>query len=156
MFQSAISMPDGGIILDIFFILYCYFQDMYIDHLAIWAFDLERVKEFFLNYFDCTVNEKYVNSEKHFSSYFISFTGGTRIEIMNRPDVLNEERNENDQGLAHLAINVGKRSLVDNLTERIRNDGYIIVSEPRITGDGYYESVILDPEGNRIEILSDQ
>ncbi len=126
---------------------------MNIDHIAIWTYDLEKEKDFFLKYFTCTVNEKYVNSGKHFTSYFITFSGGARIELMNKPTI-DRGRDENAAGLTHIAINVGKREIVDQLTERIGNDGYVVAGMPRVTGDGYYESVILDPEGNRIEILS--
>jgi lactoylglutathione lyase len=126
---------------------------MYIDHIAIWTIDLEKEKDFFLRYFDCRVNEKYINSEKKFASYFITFSGGARIELMSRPDI--EKRSWNDgAGLVHLAIDAGERRSVDELTDRLESDGHTVVSKPRVTGDGYYESVILDPEGNRIEILS--
>jgi len=128
---------------------------MHIDHLAIWTIDLEREKDFFLRYFDCRVNEKYVNSEKQFASYFITFSGGARIELMSRPDI-DRRPGDNGAGLVHFAIDAGERKGVDELTERLKGDGHTVVSEPRVTGDGYYESVILDPEGNRIEILSVQ
>ena len=125
---------------------------MQIDHIAIWTKDLENEKYFFLKYFECTANEKYVNTVKQFSSYFITFEGGLRIELMNRADITAERAGEN-LGIAHLAINAGSREKVDRLTEIFERDGIIVVSKPRITGDGYYESVILDPEGNKIEIM---
>ena len=127
---------------------------MKIDHTAVRVIDLEREKEFFLKYFDCTVNGKYVNPAKQFSSYFITFPGGGRIEIMKRNDISQGNKNES-LGYAHIAINAGTREKVDNLTGMLRKDGMIIESGPRVTGDGYYESVILDPENNRIEILSE-
>jgi len=126
---------------------------MYIDHVAIWVDDLEKEKKFFLKYFDCTVNEKYVNRAKKFSSYFIAFAGGSRIELMNREDI-NGRQNGECLGIAHLAVNGGSREKVEQLTERLDNDGFTIISKPRITGDGYYESVVLDPENNVIEIVS--
>jgi lactoylglutathione lyase len=126
---------------------------MQIDHIAIWTYDLEMEKDFYLKYFDCSVNEKYLNSGKQFASYFITFSGGPRIELMRRPDIRYRKKSDS-LGLAHLAINVGTREKVDNLTESLEKDGIVVGSRPRITGDGYYESVILDPENNVIEILS--
>lgn len=126
---------------------------MHIDHIAIWTINLEEEKEFFLKYFDCTVNEKYINAEKQFASYFITFSGGARIELMKGPGLFRTECGLTP-GLAHFAIGVGERKDVDDLTFRIEKDGHKVVGLPRITGDGYYESVILDPEGNRIELLA--
>ena len=126
---------------------------MKIDHIAIWTKDLENEKDFFLKYFECTANEKYVNPAKQFSSYFITFAGGSGIELMSRADITAERAGET-LGIAHIAINAGTREKVDKLTEIFESDGIIVVSKPRITGDGYYESVILDPEGNVIEIMS--
>lgn len=126
---------------------------MNIDHIGIWVSDLEKEREFFTNYFECTVNYKYVNPDKHFSSYFLSFPEGARIEIMHRTGMSGNPGNE-VTGISHLAVNAGSRINVDKLTERIGRDGFVVAGKPRVTGDGYYESVILDPEGNRIEILS--
>lgn len=127
---------------------------MKIEHLAIWADDLEKMREFYLKYFDMTSNEKYINEKKGFSSYFLSFgEGKARLEIMNRIDIHEEpEKRGFSKGIAHFAISVGGKEAVDQLTERLRNDHYTIESEPRTTGDGYYESVVLDPEGNYVEI----
>ncbi len=127
---------------------------MKIEHLAIWADDLEKMREFYLKYFDMTSNEKYINEKKGFSSYFLSFgEGKARLEIMNRMDIHEEpEKRGFSKGIAHFAISVGGKEAVDQLTERLRNDHYTIESEPRTTGDGYYESVVLDPEGNYVEI----
>ncbi|WP_185290830.1 VOC family protein [Chryseobacterium lactis] len=127
---------------------------MKIEHLAIWADDLEKIREFYLKYFDMTSNEKYINEKKGFSSYFLSFgEGKARLEIMNRMDIHEEpEKRGFSKGIAHFAISVGGKEAVDQLTERLRNDHYTIESEPRTTGDGYYESVLLDPEGNYVEI----
>lgn len=126
---------------------------MHIDHIAIWVDDLENEKSFFLKYFDCSVNEKYVNTTKQFSSYFITFEGGARIELMNRPDIAKERRGEG-HGIAHFAVDAGSREKVDKMTATFLNDGHRVVSGPRVTGDGYYESVVLDPEGNIIELMS--
>ncbi len=127
---------------------------MKIHHTAIWVSNLEREKDFFLRYFDCTVSTKYINRLKKFSSYFITFNDGGRIEIMKRDDISGKEMEEL-LGYAHIALDAGNREEVDNLTDRLLNDGVKIISGPRITGDGYYESVILDPENNRIEIMSE-
>lgn len=123
-----------------------------IDHIAIWVEDLEKMREFYCKYFDGVSNQKYENRVKGFESYFISFNGATRIELMKRKDI--EERIYKEiLGLAHLAFKVGSKEKVNELTEIFRKDGYKIIGEPRTTGDGYYESVILDPEGNRIELV---
>lgn len=128
---------------------------MKIEHLAIWVENLEHMKEFYQNYFEAKAGEIYVNERKQFKSYFLSFgdKGKTRIELMNQEnmDSTHPERGL-QHGLAHFAISVGNRDTVNELTERLRTDGYKVVGEPRTTGDGYYESVILDPEGNRVEI----
>ncbi len=127
---------------------------MKVEHLAIWTKDLEKVKEFYIKYFGMQCSDKYTNTKKNFSSYFLSFKGSeTRIEIMNRPDLKELERKQSmSYGLTHFSISIGGKNKVDELTERFRNDGYKIVGEPRTTGDGYYESVIEDCEGNWVEI----
>ena len=127
---------------------------MKIEHLAIWAENLEDMKNFYVKYFDMHCGEKYHNAKKHFTSYFLSFQGSdTRIELMNRPDITaHGNQKSQTNGLTHFAISVGSKDMVNTLTERLRADRYIIQDEPRITGDGYYESVVLDPEGNLIEI----
>lgn len=123
-----------------------------IDHIAIWVEDLEKMREFYCKYFGGVSNQKYENKIKGFESYFISFNSTTRIELMKRKDI--EERIYKEiLGLAHLAFKVGNKEKADELTEIFRKDGYRIIGEPRTTGDGYYESVILDPEGNRIELV---
>ena len=126
---------------------------MKIEHIAIWTTDLEKMKDFYLQYFDVSANEKYHNPKKKFSSYFLSFKNGARIELMHRPDV-SEILNTPGMnvGLAHFAVSVGSKERVDTLTENLRADGFDILGEPRTTGDGYYESVVSDPEGNQIEI----
>lgn len=127
---------------------------MQIEHIAIWTKDIERLKKFYVDYFDGTAGEKYTNTKKQFQSYFIKFEAGARLEIMQKPtipDNLNDTINEYI-GLIHIAISVGSAEKVNKLTEKLKADGYSVVSEPRHTGDGYYESCILDPDGNRIEI----
>lgn len=130
---------------------------MKIEHLAIWVKDIELMRQFYLTYFDTTSGEKYINPVKQFTSYFIRFNeGGCRIELMHRPDISNiliEKGTE--MGITHFAIAVGSKNDVNELTERLRNDGYTIKGEPRTSGDGYYESVILDPENNVVELLAE-
>jgi len=124
---------------------------MRIEHLAIWVKDLERMKTFYAEYFGAIAGEKYHNPKKGFKSYFVSFEGGARLELMNRIDI-DAPSNDKALGYAHLAISLGSKEKVDLLTERMRSDGYTVFGEARTTGDGYYESVVLDPEGNQIEL----
>ena len=130
---------------------------MQIEHIALWARDLEQMRTFYETYFGAISNEKYTNVGKGFSSYFLTFPdGGSRLEIMQMagiPDTKNDVLSQ-FMGLVHFAISVGDKDAVDTLTNRLRADGYAVVGEPRYTGDGYYESVILDPEENRIEITA--
>ena len=126
---------------------------MKIEHIAIWTKNLENMREFYLQFFDLNSNEIYHNSKKNFSSYFLSFPTGARIELMYKPEISEIIKTaELNLGLTHFAISVGSKEKVDELTNLIRQNGYRIVGEPRTTGDGYYESVISDPEGNIIEI----
>lgn len=124
---------------------------MKIEHTALYVSDLERAREFFAKYFEAVSNDLYHNPKTGFSSYFLSFESGARLEIMHRPDV-SEQIAEPKLGYAHIAFSVGSRENVNALTERLRADGFRIISEPRVTGDGYYESCIADSEGNLIEI----
>lgn len=126
---------------------------MRIDHIAIWTPDLERLRNFYQKYFELQCNDKYKNKSKGFSSYFLSFEKGARIEIMHRHNC--KESNESqalNYGFTHMAFSIGGKNKVDCLTEKLRSDGFQVVGEPRTTGDGYYESVVLDPDGNQIEI----
>jgi len=125
-----------------------------IEHIAIWVKDIELMKEFYSNYFSAKSNEKYVNTVKKFESYFLSFSSGPRLELMSRIDINGNDEKPEQFGLTHLAIQLGGKSKVEQLTKKLRNDGFQIVGEPRTTGDGYYESVILDPENNRIELTA--
>jgi len=130
------------------------FDTMKIEHLAIWVDNLETMRQFYLKYFDFTSGEKYTNEKKGFTAYFLMFGDGkTRLELMNRKDIIHEPNKRGFmKGIAHFAISVGDKEAVNRLTERLRADNYTIESEPRTTGDGYYESVVLDPEGNYVEI----
>lgn len=129
---------------------------MELEHLAIWAYDIELLRDFYIKYFDCSAGALYKNESKGFTSYFISFGDGrSRIELMHVPEVGGDQRGGRPfVGYAHVAISVGGKDRVDALTEQLRADGYTILSEPRTTGDGYYESVIADPEGNYLEITA--
>ena len=129
---------------------------MRIEHLAIWVENIELMRSFYLKYFETTSSERYFNPTKKFTSYFICFNGdGCRIELMHRPDIINNPQPRGRiMGNTHFAITVGSEENVNQITELLRKDGYIIEGEPRITGDGYYESVVLDPEGNVVEIVA--
>lgn len=126
---------------------------MKISHIAIWTNNLEGMREFYLSYFNAKSNNKYVNLLKGFESYFLSFDGEATLEIMSRLDISEEVKNEHI-GLCHFAFTLNDRDEVCKLTERLRTDGYTIASEPRVTGDGFFESVILDKELNRIELVA--
>ena len=128
---------------------------MRIDHIAIWTRNLELLKEFYITFTDVKVGPKYVNKKKGFESYFLSFESGARIELMSSSSLREWFEGAKEMpliGYAHLAIGVGSKEKVDDLTLRLQSYGCILVDGPRYTGDGYYESVILDPDGNRIEI----
>ncbi len=126
---------------------------MKIEHIALWTNNLELMREFYQKFFNMKCGEIYKNLDKGFSSYFLSFDSGARIEIMNRTDISDEIGIKGiSNGLTHFAISVGSKKMVDKLTESIRINGFEIFGEPRTTGDGYYESVVLDPEGNHVEI----
>lgn len=124
---------------------------MRIEHVAIWVRDLEGMRAFYEKYFGCISNELYHNPVKGFESYFLTFESGARLEIMRRVDVTEQVASEL-LGWAHIAISLGSKELVDELTNRLQQDGYRLVNGPRTTGDGYYESVIEDSEGNLIEL----
>ncbi len=129
---------------------------MRIEHIAIWTHDLERLRHFYETNFGGTAAAKYINPLKQFESYFLTFADGARLELMQRPDVPLSKNNVEQQftGYIHLAFSIGSREAVDALTHRLRADGYRILDGPRATGDGYYESTTLDPDGNRIEITA--
>jgi lactoylglutathione lyase len=129
---------------------------MRIEHVAIWTTDLARCARFYVSYFGATEGPLYRNPAKGFESRFLSFADGARIEAMTTTTLSPVELAPGVQrmGLTHLAMSVGSDHLVDTLTQRLRDDGIEVVDGPRRTGDGYYESVILDPDGNRIEICS--
>ena len=125
---------------------------MKIDHIAMYVNDLEENKKFFVKYFGASSNEKYHNPKTGLQTYFLTFENHTRLEIMTRPDMVSTEKSLNQVGYIHLAFNVGSKEKVDELTLELKQAGYQVLSGPRTTGDGYYESCILGPEGNQIEI----
>ena len=129
---------------------------MKISHIAIWTFDLEGMRNFYMHYFDAGSGEPYFNHTKDFKSYQITFNGDCSLELMQMHGVPKNKNNRQRQysGLIHFAIKVGSKQKVLELTEQLRKDGFQIVSEPRSTGDGFYESIILDPEENRVEIIA--
>ena len=120
--------------------------------MAMYVEDLEKAKEFFVKYLGGRANELYHNKKTDFRSYFISFEDGARLEIMNKPQMEDAGKGISRTGYIHLAFSVGSKEKVDELTEILKNDGYEVLSGPRTTGDGYYESCILGIEGNQIEI----
>lgn len=127
---------------------------MPIEHIALWTHDIERLKAFYEKYFQATAGRKYINPDRQFESYFLSFVAGARLEIMQMPSIPQSRDDTVTQftGYIHIALSVGSVHQVDVRTTQLQNDGYRVVSAPRRTGDGYYESCVLDPDGNRIEI----
>ena len=126
---------------------------MKIDHIALYCQDLEGMKEFFVRYFNGVPNNMYHNHKTGLKTYILSFEDSeARLELMTRPEVENEEENIYRQGFIHLSFSVGSKEKVDNLTKILNDDGYQVLSSPRTTGDGYYESCIVGPEKLLIEI----
>lgn len=125
---------------------------MFIDHVAIYVNDLEAAKDFFIKYFAAVSGEIYRNEKTGFSSYFLGFENGAKLEIMNRTEIEKTEKPLYKSGYAHLAFSLGSKSAVDELTKKLENDGFEIISGPRTTGDGFYESAFIGIEGNIIEL----
>ena len=125
---------------------------MKIEHVAMYVKDLEAAKDFFVSFLGGISNEGYINETTGFRSYFISFEEGARLEIMNKPDMNDDPKGLDRTGYAHIAFAVGSKEKVNELTEKIRMAGYEVISGPRTTGDGYYESCVVGIEGNQIEI----
>ena len=125
---------------------------MKIEHVALYVNDLEKTRCFFMKYLGARSNEGYHNLKTNFRSYFLSFDDGARLEIMNKPERPDFPKELARTGYAHIAFSVGSKEKVDVLTEELKADGYEVVSGPRTTGDGYYESCIAAIEGNQIEI----
>ena len=125
---------------------------MKIEHIAMYVNDLEATKEFFIKYFDAVSNEMYHNQRTGFKSYFLSFEEGARLEIMTKEAMEDTKKTLTRTGFIHLAFSVGSKEKVDSLTSKMKVDGYEVISGPRTTGDGYYESCIVAVEDNQIEI----
>jgi lactoylglutathione lyase len=127
---------------------------MKIEHIAVWSKDIECLKAFYEKYFNAISGNKYTNPQKSYSSYFLAFSSGARLEIMHMPSIAESPDSKDAQftGYIHIAISTGSKEQVDHLTAQLKADGYKILDGPRYTGDGYYESVALDPDGNRLEI----
>ncbi|QWU45959.1 VOC family protein [Bacillus sp. NP247] len=124
---------------------------MKIEHVAIWVNDLVGMRDFYKQYFNGEANALYHNPKKQFESYFITFESGARLELMRQVGIGDEIQTQTI-GYAHIAFSVGSKEKVNQLTEMLREVGYPVLNGPRTTGDGYYESVVSDPEGNQIEI----
>ncbi len=125
---------------------------MKIDHIAMYVHDLEGVKQFFERYFNAVANNLYHNQKTGFRSYFLTFGDGARLEIVNKPNLEDTAKTLQRTGYIHLAFSAGSKEKVDSLTAQLKEDGYEVISGPRTTGDGYYESCIVAIEGNQIEI----
>ena len=126
---------------------------MKINHIALYVNNLEIMRSFYEKYFNAKSNKLYHNQKTGLKTYFLDFSNGCRIEIMTKESLNKIEKELNNIGYIHIAFSVGSRSKVNELTKQLENDGYKIIGQPRITGDGYYESCILDPENNQIEIV---
>ena len=125
---------------------------MHIEHIAMYVNDLENTKDFFVKYFHAISNEGYHNKVTDFRSYFLSFEDGARLEIMKKPVMEDEEKTLARTGFIHIAFSLGSKEAVDELTKQLKTDGYEVISGPRTTGDGYYESCVVGIEENQIEI----
>ena len=123
---------------------------MRIEHIALTVRDLEAARAFFEQYFQASSNNGYHNPVTGLRTYFLTFDGGARLELMTRPAL--PEGTEPRIGYAHLAFALGSREAVDALTARLRADGWAVASGPRVTGDGYYESCVAGPEGCLLEL----
>ena len=125
---------------------------MRIEHIAMYVKELEEARDFFVKYFHAASNAGYHNQTTGFRSYFLTFDDGARLELMQKPQMQDAEKSLTRTGYIHVAFSLGNKAAVDELTERLRQDGYEVLSGPRTTGDGYYESCIIGIEGNQIEI----
>lgn len=127
---------------------------MRIEHIAMYVNDLEAARDFFTRYLGGIANDGYHNPNTGFRSYFMTFDDGARLELMNKPGMTDAEKPLERTGYAHIAFSLGDRESVDALTDRLRRDGFEVVSGPRVTGDGYYESCVVGIEGNQIELTA--
>ena len=125
---------------------------MRIEHIAVYTNDLDRLKKFYEKYFNAVSNQMYHNTVTGLKTYFLSFEDGARLEIMQRPGISVSDKLPYTEGYIHLAISLGTPDAVDKTTALLEADGYKVVGQPRTSGDGYYESVVCDPDGNLIEL----
>ena len=125
---------------------------MKIEHVALYVNDLEAARDFFTTYLSGKSNDGYHNPRTDFRSFFISFDDGARLELMTKPEIVDQEKPLNRTGYAHIAFSVGSKEKVNELTAQMKADGYEVVSGPRTTDDGYYESCIVAVEDNLIEL----
>lgn len=125
---------------------------MKIEHIALYVNDLENAKQFFIKYFGAEANDGYHNPRTDFRSYFLTFDDGARLEIMTKPKMEDQAKVLARTGFARIAFSVGSKERVDSLTAELKADGYEVISGPRTTGDGYYESCVVAVEGNQVEI----
>lgn len=123
-----------------------------LNHIGLFVKDIESSRSFFEHYFGAKSGEMYHNPHKSFTSYMLHFGDGAKIEIMSKPALSESDDRSSRLGYAHLSISVGSKNEVDAITRRLVEDGYTHVDGPRTTGDGFYESAVLDSEGNTIEI----
>jgi lactoylglutathione lyase len=127
---------------------------MILEHVALYVQDLELMKNFYVNYFGATPNQKYHNPHTGLQTYFLSFDDGARLEIMQRPGMSPKTAGEYPLGYAHISFKLGTPEKVDQLTKTLQKYGCPLLNGPRTTGDGYYESVLADPEGNLVELVA--
>lgn len=130
---------------------------MVLEHVAIWTDNIEKLKSYYSNYFGGVSNEMYINKSKEFKSYFLTFKSGTRLEIMTMPNIPNNANDtimDQHKGIIHLAFGVSTVKEVDDKAEQLKADGFKILRGPRLTGDGYYEFETLDPDNNRLEVIT--
>jgi Lactoylglutathione lyase and related lyases len=126
---------------------------MNISHIALRTDNIELLKDFYCRWFNAVAGERYHNPGKNFTSYFLKFPDGdASLEIMNMPGIISRDAGGKFKGLCHLAISLGSKKSVDEMTEKLKNAGVPVLGEPRATGDGFYESVIADPDGNLLEL----
>lgn len=125
---------------------------MQIEHVSCYVNDLEAARDFFVKYLDGTSNDEYHNPRTDFRSYFISFEDGARLELMTKPDLKDYDKLPSRTGYDHVAFSLGSEARVDELTQRLKDDGYEVMSGPRVTGDGYYESCVVAIENMLIEL----
>jgi len=125
-----------------------------LEHIALYVKDLEAMKDFYVQHFQAIPNQKYHNPRTGLETYFLSFAGGARLEIMRRPDMSEKSAGEHPLGYVHISFKLGSIEKVDQLTQQLQQAGCPLLNGPRTTGDGYYESVLTDPEGNMIELVA--